>query len=186
MNWETGHWLTGRLGGAPLDGLVAQLLEDSGIGGCDATGLGEGPDGYVVDRPMAPRSAIEPLSKAYAFDASEQAGVLAFRPRGGEPVAELDEDDLVLRSDAPPFRLIRAQETELPREISFGYSDGAAEHRRATVLGSYYMLSQELGGFAAPLLGLAAGILGLSAAFTGVTLILVALSLGVLAIHRRL
>ena len=131
-NWETGHWLTGRLGGAPLDGLITQLLEDSGIGGCDATGLGEGPDGYVVDRPMAPRSAIEPLSKAYAFDASEQVGVLTFRSRGGEPVAELDEDDLVLRPDAPPFRLIRAQETELPREISFGYSDGSAEHRRAT------------------------------------------------------
>jgi hypothetical protein len=29
-NWETGHWLTGRLGSTPLDGLVAAILTDSG------------------------------------------------------------------------------------------------------------------------------------------------------------
>src|SRR6185295_6746930 len=27
-NWETGHWLTGRLGGAPLDALIAAILDD--------------------------------------------------------------------------------------------------------------------------------------------------------------
>ncbi len=26
-NWETGHWLTGRLGSAPLDALVGAILE---------------------------------------------------------------------------------------------------------------------------------------------------------------
>ena len=49
-----------------------------------------------IDRPMSPRAAIEPLALAYAFDAAEAAGTLAFRQRGGAPVAELDEDDLVL------------------------------------------------------------------------------------------
>ena len=130
INWDTGHWLTGRLGGAPLADLVAAILTDSGVTGFDASALGEGPDGYLVDRPMAPRAALEPLSKVYAFDAAEQSGVLAFRPRGGAPVAELAEDDLVLRDDASPFRLTRAQETELPREVSFGFSDSMADHRR--------------------------------------------------------
>ena len=133
INWDTGHWLTGRLGGAPLDDLVAAILTDSGVTGFDASALGEGPDGYLVDRPMAPRAALEPLSKVYAFDAAEQSGVLTFRPRGGAPVAELAEDDLVLRDDASPFRLTRAQETELPREVSFGFSDsvrGSPPHGR--------------------------------------------------------
>ena len=61
---------------------------------------GEGPDGYR-DRPAdvaARRDRAAAL--AYAFDAAEQAGVLAFRPRGGAPVAELTEDDLVLPDDA--------------------------------------------------------------------------------------
>ena len=36
-NWETGHWLTGRLGGAPLDALIAAILDDAGIGGFDTS-----------------------------------------------------------------------------------------------------------------------------------------------------
>ena len=36
-NWETGHWLGGRLGGAPLDGLVAALLADAGVADGDAS-----------------------------------------------------------------------------------------------------------------------------------------------------
>ena len=87
-NWETGHWLTGRLGSTPLDGLVGdhprrQRRERRAT---PAT-LGEGPDGYVVDRPMAPRAMLDPLALAFAFDAVEQDGVLRFRQRGGAPVA---------------------------------------------------------------------------------------------------
>jgi hypothetical protein len=132
-NWETGHWLTGRLGGAPLDALVGTILDDAGVVDYDVAALGEGPDGYVVDRPMSPRAAIEPLTLAYAFDASEQGSVIRFRPRGGEAVAALTEDDLVLPQDAAPVRLTRAQETELPREISIGYTDSETDYRRAAV-----------------------------------------------------
>jgi MFS family permease len=63
--------------------------------------------------------------------------------------------------------------------------DTAPEHRRATVLGSYYMLSQELGGFAAPLMGVAAAAFGLGAAFSGATVLLAALSVVVLVVFRR-
>ena len=132
-NWQTGHWLTGRLGGAPLDALVAAILDDAGIGGYDTSKLGEGPDGYVIDRPMSPRAAIEPLALAYAFAASEDGGILRFAPRGGEPVAELTEDDLVLPDDAAPVRLTRAQETELPREVSLGFTDAEYDYRRSAV-----------------------------------------------------
>jgi len=132
-NWETGHWLTGRLGGAPLDALVGAILDDAGVGNYNVASLGEGPDGYVIDRPMSPRAAIEPLTLAYAFDASEQGSAIRFRPRGGDPVATLAEDDLVLPDDAAPVRLTRAQETELPREISIGYTDSETDYRRAAV-----------------------------------------------------
>jgi len=82
---------------------------------------------------MAPRAAIEPLALTYAFDAAEEGGVLRFKPRGGAVIAELTEDDLVLPSDGAPARLTRAQETELPREVSIGYSDSGADYHRAAV-----------------------------------------------------
>jgi len=133
VNWATGHWLTGRLGSAPLDGLTAEVLTEAGITDFDCAALGGGADGYLLDRPMAPRAAIEPLALAYAFDAVEGEGKLHFRPRGGEPVKEITEDDLVLPPNGAPFRLVRAQETELPREVSLGFTDGGSDYRRAAV-----------------------------------------------------
>jgi GTA TIM-barrel-like domain/Putative phage tail protein len=130
-NWATGHWLTGRLGAAPLDALVAAILGDSGATEFEAGELGEGPDGYVVDRPMAPRAMLDPLALAYAFDAIEQDGVLRFRQRGGAPAIELAEDDLVLPDDSPPARLTRAQESDLPRAVSIGFTNIGADYQRA-------------------------------------------------------
>ena len=133
-NWETGHWLTGRLGGAPLDALVAAILDDAGVGGYDTSALGEGPDGYVIDRPMSPRAAIEPLTAAYAFDASEdRRRSFVFARAAASRSIELVEDDLVLPDNAAPVRLTRAQETELPREVSIGYTDSETDYRRAAV-----------------------------------------------------
>jgi hypothetical protein len=110
---------------------VSAVLADAAVDDFDAEALGDGPDGYVIDRPMSPRAALDPLASAYGFDAAEVSAQIAFRPRGGEPVAELTEDDLVLPDDAAPFRLTRAQETELPREVSIGFSDGGADYRRS-------------------------------------------------------
>lgn len=64
--------------------------------------------------------------------------------------------------------------------------DSAPDHRRATVMGSYHMLTQELGGFAAPVLGAVAGAIGIGAAFGGFALFLAAASAVVLVIGRRL
>jgi hypothetical protein len=130
-NWQTGHWLTGRLGATPLDGLVSAILADCGVTGADASELGEGPDGYVVDRPMAPRAMLDPLALAFAFDAVEEDGVLRFRRRGGAPVAEIAEDELVLPEEGAPARLTRAQEADLPRAVTVGYSDVGNDYRRA-------------------------------------------------------
>jgi len=133
-NWETGHWLTGRLGSTPLAELIAAILRDAGVTEFDSSALGAGPDGYVIDRPMSPRAAIEPLALAFAFDAAAEGGIARFRPRGGEPVVSIGEDDFVLPDRGAPLRLTRAQETELPREVSIGFTDGFADYRRAAAL----------------------------------------------------
>jgi hypothetical protein len=129
-NWETGHWLTGRLGSTPLDALISTILSDSGVTGIDTGELGEGPDGYVVDRPMSPRAMLDPLALAFAFDAFEQDGVLRFRQRGGMPAIELAEDDLVLPEEGVPARLTRMQESDLPREVTIGFTDIGTDYQR--------------------------------------------------------
>ena len=80
---------------------------------------------------MAPRAMLDPLALAFAFEAAEQEGVLRFRQRGGAPVAELEEDGLVLPDAAPPARFTRGQESDLPREVSLGYTDLGTDYLRA-------------------------------------------------------
>ncbi|WIG51563.1 MAG: Gene Transfer Agent host specificity protein [Afipia sp.] len=132
-NWQTGHWLTGRLGAAPLDALVGAILDDANVTDARTDNLRESCDGYVVDRPMSPRAAIDPLAMAYAFDATVAGGDLTFVQRGAPPVAEIDEDEMVDPQKGALARLTRGQETELPRKISFGFTDGAADYRRSAV-----------------------------------------------------
>jgi hypothetical protein len=133
-NWETGHWLSGRLGATPLDALVATILADCGMTDVDASDLGDGPAGYVVDRPMAPRAMLDPLALAFAFDAAEQDGVLRFTQRGREPVVEFGEGDLVLPDDSAPARLTRGQESDLPREVSIGFTNIGNDYQAATAI----------------------------------------------------
>ena len=64
--------------------------------------------------------------------------------------------------------------------------DSAPPHRRATVLGSYYMLSQELGGLAAPLLGFLAFAIGIAPAYTGTCIGLAVMSVAAVVVGRRL
>lgn len=132
-NWALGHWLTGRLSSAPLDETVGQLLQDFGFSQYDSGGLNGTIPGYVVDRVMAVRDALEPLELAYFFDSIESGGQIAFRHRGAEPPAiELEEGDLVETSaDAALLTLTRGQETELPASAKLRFISAASDYAQA-------------------------------------------------------
>ena len=89
-------------------------------------------DGYVVDRPMSARAALEPLARAFAFELMERGGGLSLRPRGGRTVATLTDEDFVTGPDDPAPHFTRSSEGDLPRAVTIGFIDGAADYRRAT------------------------------------------------------
>ena len=95
-NWELGHWLTGRVGGGSLAAVVAKILEDYGFTSFDVGGLDGFVEGFVIDRIMAAREALQPLSLAYFFDAYESGGLIHFAQRGRiGNLANVTPDDLV-------------------------------------------------------------------------------------------
>ncbi|PCJ95694.1 MAG: hypothetical protein COA52_03475 [Hyphomicrobiales bacterium] len=132
-NWRTGHWLTGRLGALGLDQLVAAVLEDFGFYDFATGELSGVIDGFVIDRRMSARSALEPLARAMVFDAVDAGTLLRFRPRWRAEDAALDEDDLVRESDTPLISISRAQEVELPSLITVQFNDVHQDYRRAAV-----------------------------------------------------
>lgn len=134
-NWELGHWLTGRVGGGPLAAIVRQMLEDYGFTRYEVSRLYGFLDGFIIDRIMSAREALQPLGLAYLFDAYESGGLIQFAHRGliGS-VATVTPDDLVeTDADAPLYTLTRGQETELPLSAKITYIDGSEDYAQAAV-----------------------------------------------------
>lgn len=131
-NYETGHWINGRLEGVTLDRLVRAILADYGLPAPDELAIDGFVDGYVLDRPISARQALEPLAQAFGFDAVISSGKLAFRGRAATIARVLTADDLVLDRNGQPFELRRAQESELPRELRLVHIDGNNDYRQAT------------------------------------------------------
>ncbi|MGV7031959.1 baseplate multidomain protein megatron [Methylobacterium symbioticum] len=133
-NWQVGHWITGRIEGCDLDLLVARILADLGV---DATVRIEAAaflDGYVIDRPLSARAALEPLAQVYGLDVSAVAGVLRIRGPRRETALALAEGDLVrVAEDRPPLAQVRAEESALPRSLELGLTDSESPaYRRAS------------------------------------------------------
>jgi hypothetical protein len=76
--WRAGHWLNGRLAGDGRDLIEAVLargglsLEEMAIEGVEGAAAG-----YVIDRPMRTRDALEPLLAAFDAVAAERDGKVA-------------------------------------------------------------------------------------------------------------
>lgn len=132
-NWRLGHWLNGRFSAAPLAELVDQIMTDYGVSGPDASKLAGVVPGYVIDRLMSPRDALQPLELAYFFDSLESEGRILFRHRGAAaPVLDLTEDDLVEeRAGDALVTLTRAQETDLPASAKVNHIAASGDYRQA-------------------------------------------------------
>ncbi|MGJ0510427.1 MAG: baseplate multidomain protein megatron [Methylocystis sp.] len=135
-NWSAGHWLNGRLEGAPLDRLVMTLAQAVATPGLtiERPKISGFIDGYVLDRPMSPREAIDPLAALHGVDAVVGGGRLTFVDRRGKPARALSDDDLVAGKDMSLVTLTRAQESELPGEIALTYADSEHNGQLARVL----------------------------------------------------
>ncbi|MCG7392571.1 glycoside hydrolase/phage tail family protein [Microvirga sp. ACRRW] len=132
-NWETGHWITGRIEGTPLDRLIVSILKDFGLGDPGAIPVDGFVDGYVIDKPMSARGALEPLMRMFGIETATNGGKIAWKGRGGRAIITLSKDDLVMNEGEPSLKLTRSQETELPQQVEIGYTDSEQEYRRAAV-----------------------------------------------------
>lgn len=131
-NHALGHWITGRLGGARLRDVVEDIAGGFGVD-IEVADLTPVVRGYVVDRPMSARDALDQLTRLYFFDAAESGETIRFRPRSAAADIEIDRAGLVAAEGAADFALTRAQESELPKTVELGFSLASRDHRRALV-----------------------------------------------------
>lgn len=133
-NWRIGHWITGRIEGCDLDLLVLKILGEFGFDADVSVEAAAYLDGYVVDRPLTARGALETLAQVYGLDVSAVAGILRLRgPRRDRPVVLAEADLVRLAQEKPVLRQVRAEESALPRSVELGITEAESpEYRRAT------------------------------------------------------
>ena len=128
--WRTGHWLNGRLHGETRD-LIAEILKR---GGLPETGFEIGTptgevQGYVIDRPMRTRDALEPLLAGLGMVAAERDGRVSVI--GDEAVALiLTQEAMALPPEGGRMRADRTLEAR-PGVARVRFIDGAATTRPA-------------------------------------------------------
>ncbi len=131
-NWEFGHWLTGRTGLVPLADVVDEIAQDTGLKNVDVSRVAGLVEGYVIDRPMTARAALEPLAAIYGFNVVERAQALSFVSDGFETITDLDEGDII-EGDENAAMIVRADmESEL-LDVRLQFIDGAQDYQ----LGSF-------------------------------------------------
>ncbi|MBZ0260812.1 MAG: glycoside hydrolase/phage tail family protein [Hyphomicrobiales bacterium] len=133
-NYPIGHWLNGRITAVGLDRLIAEVCGLYGLTAVEVDGSAGLVDGFLIERPMSARDALENLLAAFALDAIESDGILKFRSRKRDSVLTLTSDDYVeTDAEAPLFALNRAQESELPNSIRLLYAESSNDYRNAVV-----------------------------------------------------
>ncbi|KAB0679940.1 baseplate multidomain protein megatron [Aureimonas leprariae] len=124
-NWRRGHWLTGRLGQAPLDGLIRTLLADHGFAAVDATQVDAVVAGYLVGTPGSARAQLEELLRLCGVVTHAEAGRLVFRSTASLETAASIEAFAETDEDQPFVEARRAEESETAEEVVVGFIDAA-------------------------------------------------------------
>ncbi len=133
-NYQTGHWISGRYGGAPADGVAAAIMARAGFSAFDASGAHGAADGFVVSGAGSPRSALEALGLAFFFDPAETGTQVVFRSkRDLTPALTRDVTALAERGEgAERISIRRTQETEVPTAVRVTSIDGDRDYQSAT------------------------------------------------------
>ena len=131
--WREGHWLNGRMVG---DGerLIEAVLEYGGLSADDyEVGELDGRvPGYVIERPMRLREALEPLVVAFGARVAERGGRVTVRDDGAAAV-KLEMDRLVLPDKGAG--LVAERRLGLrPEAVRVRFADEAADYQTGAVV----------------------------------------------------
>jgi hypothetical protein len=131
--WAAGHWLNGRLTGEAGD-LIAAVLRRGGLADdqFSIAGVQGEVSGYVIDRPMRTRDALEPLLAAVGAVAAERDGRVAILGRTTLDLT-VSVESLALPDEGAGVRADRSLEPR-PEAARVRFSDEAADYQTGAVV----------------------------------------------------
>lgn len=140
-NYQTGHWINGRLGatnslGDLIQEICSRTIDATKIDTSLVVGAGIGVDGYYVTQISSPRDDLAPLLSVYSIDVHESAGVIKFVHRSVAQTLEVDEGDMVPSSSGDiGYKISRTMSYELPSSYVLTYMDQSNAYQSGSVSG---------------------------------------------------
>ena len=131
--WRTGHWLNGRLSGETRD-LIREILKRGGLSenDFDIGAVTAEVQGYVIDRPMRTRDALEPLLAGLGMIAAERGARVAVI--GDEPaLLDLTPEALALPPAGGSICAARTLEAQ-PGAARVRFIDGATDYQTGSAV----------------------------------------------------
>jgi len=131
VNYDRGHWVSGRLGLATVAEVVAELSEKSGFDDSDVSDLHGAVKGYLITGTETARSSIQPLMMSHAFDSFEQGEEIVFQSRAQSNIRELSLDDVAVSDpDTTSIQFMRAQTTEAGDKVRVGFVAASGDYHK--------------------------------------------------------
>ncbi|MBP1859817.1 baseplate multidomain protein megatron [Rhizobium herbae] len=131
-NWQTGHWLNGRLGASTAADVIAAVLADHGFDAGDASLVSGDLCGYVQSEQASARDVLEPLMAALQVDAVEDGGTLRFRSRMKQASSPQIVSVLADLDDQALFEEARGHDSDFGSEAILDHVDPQNAYERTT------------------------------------------------------
>ena len=132
-NWQTGHWLNGRLGSGTVADIIAAILTDHGFADFNVDCVSGDLTGYVQADLVSARQMLEPILEAFSIDVLDDGGVLTFRSRGKLSAPPKVLDVLADPDKGPVWEEKRGQAGDFAGQAILDYFDEAGGYDRASV-----------------------------------------------------
>lgn len=132
-NWQLGHWLNGRLEGAPVGEVINAILADHGLPPAIVDELEATIHGFVVGDPASAREALEGVADLFGLALCEGAQGMALRSLAARGGAAPMLDELVVEEGRPVAERVRVPDHDLPAEGILSFIDPFNEYQAATV-----------------------------------------------------
>lgn len=133
-NFETGHWLNGRVGNQPLGAVIAEICAGAGLPEAQAEQAFGIVRGYGLGDLASARVALQPLLQAAAVDVIEREGILRFENRTGFHSIQVDSAAFALPdAKSAAVEATRLSEADLQTAVRLTYmaDDGSFTARSA-------------------------------------------------------
>ncbi|WP_425386128.1 phage tail protein [Wolbachia endosymbiont (group A) of Barypeithes pellucidus] len=122
-NWQTGHWIQGKLSQLNISDVLSDLLQKAGLKSdqFDTGGVKGLLSGYVINDQQPVRSIIKMLQSCYFFDVVEQDSKLKFIQKGRAVTTGIPIGEMVFNNSSKSMQLVNISQLDLNNKVNVVY-----------------------------------------------------------------